>query len=163
MSARILVLAAIILAAAAPIPALAAPDDPDPGDAPALRECVKSKGGTKAGDATCVEMIVKTCMTAFGNDHDSTVRDCNRRSEAAWDVILNAEYGALRDKLPAAQMAKLRDQQRAWIKAKDKKCNAIYKKFQGAMAYPPMAVCFNCEVARRALYLMRYQTAAKSL
>lgn len=156
MNPRTWLLAAII--AAAPIAAIASPDDHDPADAPALRECVRSKGGNKAGDRTCVEMIAKTCMAAVGNDYDSTVRDCNRRSEAAWDVILNAEYTALREKLPPGQFATLRDQQRAWIKAKDNKCNAIYTKFQGTMAHPLMAVCFNGEVAQRALYLMRYPT-----
>ena len=130
--------------------------DPDPGDAPALRQCMAGKSGPKAQQDGCLFLIVKRCFVAAGNEYDYSVRDCNRREEAAWDVILNEEYNALRGKLTEPQKTRLRDQQRAWIRKKDKTCNAIYEEFQGTMAYPLMAQCFNKATSQRAIYLINY-------
>ena len=156
MKFRMSILAAIAVVTAAPFAVAAEPRDPDPGDAPALRECVAAKSTPKAQRDGCVKLIVKRCFAAVGNDYDSTVRDCHRREEAAWDVILNAEYNALREKLADPQKIRLRDQQRAWIRKKDRTCNAIYEEFQGTMAYPLMAQCFNRETSQRAIYLINY-------
>jgi uncharacterized protein YecT (DUF1311 family) len=157
---RLLALMAVVIMTAAPLPLLAAPGEPDPADAAALRECVAGKGAPKAQHAACFTLIVKRCFAAIGNDYDSTVRDCHRREEAAWDVILNEEYRAPGGKLGDAQKTSLRNQQRAWIRSKDKKCNVIYDEFQGTMAYPFMAQCFNRETSQRALYLMNYPARA---
>jgi len=156
MNVRTLILAAAVATTVVPLAVAADPQDPDPGDAAALRQCVASKSMPKAQQSGCVSLIVKRCFAAVGNDYDSTVRDCNRREEAAWDVILNAEYNALREKLGEAQKTKLRDEQRAWIRKKDKTCNAIYEEFQGTMAYPLMAQCFNKATSQRAIYLINY-------
>jgi uncharacterized protein YecT (DUF1311 family) len=139
MKFRTSILAAIAVMTAAPFAVAAEPMDPDPGDAPALRECVAGKSTPKAQQEGCVMLIVKRCFAAVGNDYDSTVRDCHRREKTAWDVILNAEYNALRERLAEPQKTRLRDAQRAWIRKKDKTCNAIYKELQGSMAYPLMA------------------------
>ena len=162
MKIRVLMLTAVVAMTAAPSAVAADPADPDPADAAVLRECVAGKRADKAQHAACFELIVKRCFKAVGNDYDSTVRDCHRREEAAWDIILNEEYRALGAKLATAQMASLRDQQRAWIRGKDRKCDAIYKKLQGSMAYPLMAQCFNRETSQRALYLMNYPAGDKA-
>ena len=156
MNVRTSILAAVVVMTAAPFAVAAEPMDPGPGDAPALRECVAGKRTPKAQQDGCFMLIVKRCFAAVGNDYDSTVRDCHRREEAAWDVILNAEYNALREKLADPQKIRLRDQQRAWIRKKDRTCNAIYEEFQGTMAYPLMAQCFNKETSQRAIYLINY-------
>ena len=155
-------LAAIVAMTAAPFAMAAEPGDPDPGDAVALRQCVAGKSAGKAQHEGCFKLIVKRCFDAVGNDYDSTVRDCHRREEAAWDIILNEQYRALGDRLGEVEKTRLRDRQRAWIRSKEKKCNAIYEKFQGTMAYPLMAQCFNRETSQRALYLMNYPAGGKA-
>jgi uncharacterized protein YecT (DUF1311 family) len=154
MNLRTLMLAAVAAMAVVPLAVAADPKDPDPGDAAALRQCIAGKGTPKAQRDGCVGLIVKRCFEAVGNDYDSTVRDCNRREEAAWDIILNEEYNALRGKLAEPKKTRLRDEQRAWIRKKDRTCNAIYEEFQGTMAYPLMAQCFNRETSQRAIYLI---------
>ena len=138
-----------------PLTAAADPADPNPGDANVLRECLTFKAA--AQQTTCVQVIAKRCTEEAGNEYDSTIRDCYRRGETAWDEILNAEYKTLGEKLSAAQKSKLREEQRAWIKKRDKTCNAIWDEFQGTMAHPLMARCFNRETALRAIYLINYK------
>jgi uncharacterized protein YecT (DUF1311 family) len=135
------------------------PSDPKPTDAPAIRTCVAGQKPAKGKPHPCVEAIAKACMQEVGNDYDSTQRDCYRRGAAAWDVILNEEYGRLRDGLDAARFSALRDQQRVWLKTKTAKCDGIYAKFQGTMAHPMMANCENRETAQRALILMSHSKA----
>ncbi|MDB5601466.1 MAG: hypothetical protein JWN71_3510 [Xanthobacteraceae bacterium] len=134
------------------------PGDPKSADAPAIRTCVTEKTPAKGKPNPCVETIAKTCMIEVGNDYDGTQRDCYRRGAQAWDVILNEEYGRLREGLDSARFNVLRNQQRAWLKKKTAKCDGIYAQFQGTMAYPMMAFCENRETALRALVLMSHST-----
>ena len=162
MKIRTLMLTVVVAMTSAPLALAADSTDPGPGDAPALRECVAGKSTPKAQLNNCYMLIVKRCFAAVGNDYDSTVRDCHRREEAAWDVMLNSDYSALREKMGEAQKTKLRYEQRAWIRKKDTNCNAIYKRLQGTMAYPLMAQCFSKETAQRALYLLNYPAGSKA-
>lgn len=130
------------------------PSEPKPTDAPAIRACVAEQKPVKGKPHPCIETIAKACMDEVGNDYDSTQRDCYRRGAAAWDVILNEEYGRLVVALPLQQFVGVRNQQRAWLKSKKKKCDGIQAKFQGTMAHPMMAFCDNRETAQRALVLM---------
>lgn len=134
---------------------VADPTDPDPADPGAIRECLSGKANAKAQEA-CIPLIVDRCFKEVGNEWDMTIRDCNRRGQEAWDRILNDAYQALREKLDARRFAALRDLQRAWIKAKDKKCNRFWQEFQGTMAHPMIANCDHLETARRALFLLNY-------
>ncbi|MBI3854852.1 MAG: DUF1311 domain-containing protein [Planctomycetes bacterium] len=104
----------------------------------------------------CLNTIAKRCFKAVGNGYDSTIRDCNRREEAAWDGILNARYKELGENLGAPQMKKLRDEQRAWIRKRDK-CNALYEQMGGTMAHPRIAQCLSRETSQRAIYLINYR------
>jgi uncharacterized protein YecT (DUF1311 family) len=149
-----LVAAAAIVMATADV-AVAGPTDPDPADAGAIRECLTGKTNTKAQE-TCIPLIVNRCFKEVGNDWDMTIRDCNRRGQEAWDRILNGAYQALREKLDARRFAALRDLQRAWIKAKEKRCNRFWEEFRGTMAHPMIAACDHRETARRALFLLNY-------
>jgi uncharacterized protein YecT (DUF1311 family) len=135
---------------------IADPTDPDPADAAAIRECLSGKADAKAQE-TCIPLIVDRCFKEVGNEWDSTIRDCNRRGQEAWDRILNDGYRALREKLDARRFAALRDLQRAWIKAKEKRCNRFWKEFRGTMAHPMIAACDHRETARRALFLLNYR------
>jgi uncharacterized protein YecT (DUF1311 family) len=137
--------------------AVAGPTDPDPADAGAIRECLTGKANAKAQE-TCIPLIVDRCFKEVGNDWDMTIRDCNRRGQEAWDRILNEAYQALREKLDARRFAALRDVQRAWIKAKEKRCNRFWEEFRGTMAHPMIAACDHRETARRALFLLNYRS-----
>ncbi|MFL5096784.1 MAG: lysozyme inhibitor LprI family protein [Xanthobacteraceae bacterium] len=152
------VAAAIGFVIAAADAAVAAPTDPDPADAAAIRECLSGKANVKAQEA-CVPLIVNRCFKEVGNEWDITIRDCNRRGQEAWDRILNEAYQHLRETLEARRFAALRDLQRAWIKAKDKRCNRFWEEFKGTMAHPMIATCDHRETARRALFLLNYGSA----
>ena len=136
--------------------AAADPTDPDPADAGAIRQCLAGKANAKAQEA-CIPLIVNRCFKEVGNEWDITIRDCNRRGQEAWDRILNETYQHLRETLGARRFAALRDLQRAWIKAKDKRCNRFWEEFQGTMAHPMIAHCDHRETARRALFLLNYR------
>jgi uncharacterized protein YecT (DUF1311 family) len=151
-----LIAAAIGLVIATTGIGLAAPTDPDPADAGAIRECLGGKAGAKAQEA-CIPLIVDRCFKEVGNEWDMTVRDCNRRGQEAWDRILNEAYQALREKLNARRFAALRKLQRAWIKVKEKRCNRFWEEFRGTMAHPMIAACDHRETARRALFLLNYR------
>lgn len=148
--------AMLALLTMAPAGAAEEPSDPRPTDAPAIRACVAENKPAKGKPHPCIETIAKSCMQEVGNDYDSTQRDCYRRGAQAWDVILNEEYARLREGLDSARFTVLRNQQRGWLKNKTAKCDGIYAKFQGTMAYPMMAFCENRETAQRALVLMSH-------
>ena len=148
--------AAIGFAIAAASPAIAEPTDPDPADADAIRACLAGKVTRKAQE-TCIPLIVNRCFKEVGNEWDITIRDCNRRGQEAWDRILNDAYQGLRDRLDARRFAALRDSQRAWIKAKEKRCNRFWEEFQGTMAHPMIAHCDHRETAQRSLFLLNYR------
>jgi uncharacterized protein YecT (DUF1311 family) len=55
--------------------------------------------------------------------------------------------------LDEAQAVKLRDMQRSWLETRKRTCDFYNDYFQGSMAGPMMATCFNRETARRAMFL----------
>jgi uncharacterized protein YecT (DUF1311 family) len=61
----------------------------------------------------------------------------------------------------AAQAAKLRDMQRAWIASKEKTCAFYWDYYHGTMASPMAASCVNRETARRALFLLGFMLDAE--
>jgi uncharacterized protein YecT (DUF1311 family) len=127
-------------------------------DASALRACFEGKSERQA--EACIDTVAKDCANAEGNEYDSTMRDCRRREQQAWDIILNESYQRLRGRLPAKEMIKLRAAQRTWLKARQQQCDRFYAFFQGTMAHPMIAACENRETARRALFLLAYARRA---
>jgi uncharacterized protein YecT (DUF1311 family) len=105
--------------------------DPDPADASAIRECLSGKTNAKAQEA-CIPLIVNRCFKEVGNEWDITIRDCNRRGQEAWDRVLNDAYQTLHETLDARRFATLPDLQRAWIKAKEKRCNRFWRSFRAS-------------------------------
>ena len=94
------------------------------------------------------------------------MKECGAREIAAWDERLNAAYRAalsgdigkreaIREggrKLTGADV--LRDAQRAWIVAREKKCDAAGLPMEGGTGAGLLSVdCFLQETARQALWL----------
>ena len=146
---------AIIIASAAFQSALAQSVE---ADVAVIRACIEGKSERQA--EACIDTIAKACAKAEGNEYDSTIRDCRRREQQAWDVILNHTYRRLRGRLPTKEMIKLRDAQRAWLKARQRRCDRFYTIYQGTMAHPMIAACENRETARRALFLLSHADRA---
>jgi uncharacterized protein YecT (DUF1311 family) len=143
-----------------PLAALIVMNFPAPGvaqsgsdDVAAIRACIQGRTGGRA--EACIDAVTKLCAEAEGNEYDSTMRDCRRREQKAWDTILNESYARLREQMPAKDMSRLRDAQRAWLKTRQRRCARFYQQFQGTMAHPMIAACENRETARRALFLLR--------
>ena len=103
---------------------------------------------------SCIGSISKSCLSDAKSTADQNA--CIDRERKVWDNILNESYRRLREKLDAAQQAKLRDMQRAWIASRDATCRFYREYYQGTMASPMAAACVNRETARRALFLLGF-------
>lgn len=88
------------------------------------------------------------------------ISECLMAEHAAWDRILNREYGQLRDNYAddAGLVAQLRDAQRAWITFRDADCRLAYDRYGGgSMRVIAAAGCRLQHTARRALDLRDMQ------
>lgn len=103
------------------------------------------------GDAanTC-QQTTKQGQTTLG------ISQCLMAENAAWDVLLNREYKAVRDSFasqPELQQALL-TAQRAWIALRDADCTLAYDRWgNGSMRQIGGASCQMNHTARRALDL----------
>jgi uncharacterized protein YecT (DUF1311 family) len=158
MQIRHLLLLALALIAATPLPARA--DDPPAKDVATIGDCLRKqaqkKGGSsqEADEAVCLMTVAKRCMG--GNEAAAIDRrkiDCLDRERLVWDKIVNDSYKTMMNVLDPDQQAKLREMQRSWIHTRDLTCAFWYDYFQGTMANPMIAYCNNRETARRAIYL----------
>jgi uncharacterized protein YecT (DUF1311 family) len=163
MQIRHLLLLALALAIAGPLPARA--DDPPARDVATIGDCLRKqqqkKGGSsqEADEAGCLMRIAKPCM---GGDEAAAVDrrkvECLDRERLVWDKIVNDSYNAIMKALDADQQTKLREMQRSWIQTRDLTCAFWYDYFQGTMANPMIAYCNNRETARRAIFLKVFAT-----
>lgn len=60
--------------------------------------------------------------------------DCNGIETQYQDDRLNKVYKKLQQKLSPSEKLKLRDEQRAWIKSRDRKVDQVYRTQSGTMA-----------------------------
>lgn len=125
-------------------------------DSAAVQSCIKSAGDDRQKLERCIGVVADPC--ADEPDAQSTADQvaCAARERAVWDDILNETFRRLRDKLDAKQKIKLRHMQRAWIEARNRTCDFYWDFYQGTMASPMSAFCYNRETARRALFLLAF-------
>jgi uncharacterized protein YecT (DUF1311 family) len=121
----------------------------------AIRACAaKYKDNVQQGEQQCLFNLVATpCIDLPGGSANLTTADCYRIEGVIWDDLLNENYQSLLGTLDAAQAAKARAMQRAWIAYRDTTCQFYDDKIQGSMAVPMQAACATRESARRALLL----------
>jgi uncharacterized protein YecT (DUF1311 family) len=128
-------------------------------DSRAIEDCVKTAapaGKPMEAAETCIGTVSTPCLNDDKTKSTADMNACADRERAVWDDILNETYRRLREKLDAAQQAKLRDMQRAWIASRDKTCGFYWDYYQGTMASPMAAACVNRQTARRALFLLGF-------
>ena len=86
------------------------------------------------------------------------MRDCVGAEQKRWDGALNAVYRPLLASLPPDRQARLRAQQRAWLRLKDHQCRHAGDAEAGGSLQPvEIDLCTLDETLRRALYLRLYQ------
>jgi uncharacterized protein YecT (DUF1311 family) len=122
----------------------------------AIQECVKQKAGTPEADSCIYKLVAEPCSEAEGGSNLGRA-DCYRIEQAIWDRILNEAYKELQEELEKAQLAKLREMQRAWMTSRDRTCEFYQHKIQGSMAVPMSASCLLRETAQRALLLRHFK------
>lgn len=152
---------AALLAALLAAPA-AAQEGPrvDPGQ---VRACSDAAAPYDTAPA-CIGAAADDCQTAEGGSTTPGIVGCLASEAEAWDVLLNDEYGLLRDASRAADASggagqasrvdALRDAQRAWIAFRDADCalsGAIWQ--DGTIRGPVAAQCLLTHAARRTLEL----------
>jgi uncharacterized protein YecT (DUF1311 family) len=145
---------ALAVVAAQMHPALAQTDEPDGRDSAAIRDCLKSRPDRQD---SCIGLISYPCLDD-GKKMQTTADmvGCSSRERLVWNKLLDDAYRRLRGRLDTKQQAKLGDMQRAWIASREKSCNFYWDYFQGTLASPMIAACFNEETARRALFLHQF-------
>lgn len=143
------------------LPAAAQDDKPDPRDAAAIQECVKTKTGRNWAWENCIGVVSEPCIKDEMAMPPSEIMTCYERERVVWDSILNDSFRRLRAKLEDKQVRKMREMQRVWIASRDKSCEFFYDYFEGTMANPMMAACQNRETGRRALFLRRFADDAE--
>jgi uncharacterized protein YecT (DUF1311 family) len=124
---------------------------PQPRDAAAVQNCLKSQRGRDLMGERCIGVVADPCLKRDGSTADRNA--CADRERLVWDAMLNDTYRRLREHLDEEQNGKLRDMQRAWIEARDRTCEFYYDYFQGTMASPMGSYCVLRETARRAMFL----------
>ena len=136
-------------------------EKPEGRDSAAVQSCIKSAGDDRQKLEPCIGVVANPC--ADEPDAQSTADQvaCAARERAVWDDILNETFRRLRDQLDGKQKIKLRDMQRAWIESRNRTCDFYWDFYQGTMASPMSAFCYNRETARRALFLLAFLNSAK--
>ena len=154
---------AVVLACAALLIAVvpSRAEKPDAADSAKVQSCIKSESSAPNAQERCIGLVADPC--ADNPDAQSTADQvaCAAREQAVWDDILNETYRRLRDALDVKQKIKLREMQRAWIEARRRSCDFYWDFFQGTMASPMSAFCYNRETARRALFLLAFLNSAE--
>jgi uncharacterized protein YecT (DUF1311 family) len=137
-------------------------EKPSARDSGVVQSCIKSAGDDRQQLERCIGGVADPC--AEKPDAQSTADQvaCADRERAVWDDILNETFRRLREHLDAKQKIKLRDMQRAWIESRNRTCDFYWDFFQGTMASPMSAFCYNRETARRALFLLAFLNTAES-
>jgi uncharacterized protein YecT (DUF1311 family) len=127
-----------------------------PKDMAAIRACAeKYAENVTEGERRCLfALVADPCAKSRGGRGPT---ECYRIEQEIWDVLLNENFGTLREQLDDDQKEKLRDMQRAWIAYRNSTCEFYYHKIQGSMATSMTAACLARETARRALLLKFFQ------
>ena len=129
-------------------------------DADAVAACLADAA---PGDASpdCLGAQVKICTAATpGGETTLGIAACIGAETAAWDDLLNREYGALRDRWAdrPALIDGLTRAQRAWIAFRDADCALAYDRWDGgSMRSVAAANCGMVATARRAIQLRDMQ------
>lgn len=126
-----------------------AQEPPRPAEMSAVRACLSTGGA-------CIGALSDACQTGTaGGSTTLGITECAMRETAAWDVLLNEEYRAVRAGAKAADAAEaqhfpefarrvisLRDAQRAWIAFRDAECALAYAEWgSGSMRGIAAAHC----------------------
>lgn len=100
------------------------------------------------------------CMATGDAARGQTVamKECNGAEIERQDARLNQAYVMVMKRLSAPRKAALRQSERAWIKARDRKCLAAAAVYQGGTAAGlEYQGCYLRETIARTLWLERYR------
>jgi uncharacterized protein YecT (DUF1311 family)/TM2 domain-containing membrane protein YozV len=143
--------------APSPAPAVVPPVAPPPPPAQALSEPQKDTVASAPLPSPAKDPTEQTGICKGLNlDVTSDQVECLGRKYAEADKVLNAAYKDQMAKLDANQKTKLRDSQRAWIKEKEAKCNALATQ-GGTMAAVEAAGCAVEMTEQRTLFVQNFK------
>jgi uncharacterized protein YecT (DUF1311 family) len=152
-------MAKALLAACALLVIAATPsrgEKPSTPDTAKVQSCIKTETGGPHAQERCIGLIADPCADNRAAQSTAGQVGCAARERAVWDDILNETFHRLRAALDTKQRIKLREMQRAWIESRKRSCDFYWDFFQGTMASPMSAFCYNRETARRALFLLAF-------
>ena len=97
-----------------------------------------AQGGAFAEAASGSAPPVDTGPACDPAGNQMQMNACAVRDYRAADAQLNLRYRALISSLANAQVARLRQQQRAWLRERDPSCKREAQSFEGGSAWPLM-------------------------
>jgi uncharacterized protein YecT (DUF1311 family) len=96
---------------------------------------------------------LNACMDAAGGS-TLPMRGCIGAEHVCWDKVLNEAYQARMDGRYGTEKIKLRDAERAWLRATARKCDhAGDDEAGGSLQGVEIDQCYLDETIRRAIYL----------
>jgi uncharacterized protein YecT (DUF1311 family) len=163
------VLANLVLAAAA-LSAAQAADTVAVEDRAAIETCLATARREGTPREKCIGIVSGACIDKPGGNSTVGMKDCTGREIDVWDERLNSAYRKLisgslgrldtQRAGPGGKIRKvkgadiLRDAQRAWIAARERKCDAAALPMEGGTGAGLLSTsCYLDETARQALWL----------
>jgi uncharacterized protein YecT (DUF1311 family) len=129
---------------------------PNPADMTVIQGCLTAKGLAARDREKCIDIVANPCLgpDAPAPRPPSNIIQCLGREQLVWENIIEDVLKKLRDGgLDESQKARLQAMQDSWKEHRDKSCEFYRDFFQGTLASPMIANCFNHETARRAIFL----------
>ncbi|WP_068613271.1 lysozyme inhibitor LprI family protein [Paenibacillus tuaregi] len=88
----------------------------------------------------------------FDEGSTASMREASSEMFKRWDQALNEVYGALKQQLSKKDMAKLKTEQRRWIKQRDEEAEKAGKEFEGGTLEPVIFTATQAEMTKKRCY-----------
>ncbi|WP_213621233.1 lysozyme inhibitor LprI family protein [Paenibacillus sp. J22TS3] len=88
----------------------------------------------------------------FDEGSTASMREASSEMFKRWDQALNEVYGALKQQLSKKDMAKLKTEQRKWIKQRDEEAEKAGKEFEGGTLEPVIFTATQAEMTKKRCY-----------
>jgi uncharacterized protein YecT (DUF1311 family) len=83
---------------------------------------------------------------------------CLESEDERQEARLNQAYRMVMARLPAPRKAALLTSERAWVKARKRECDAVYREMEdGTGAGPSLLICLSVRAAERTAWLERFR------
>jgi uncharacterized protein YecT (DUF1311 family) len=126
-------------------------------DSRVVASCIAGAGDDLDKIGACIGRVADPCMEKPEGQSTAGANACVSRETEIWDRLLNADYQKVLAGLDLDKRTKVRDMQRSWIAARDRKCELIYALGGGTMHTTMAGYCILRETALQVIYLRKLE------